>query len=1026
MLQQFYEDVLPRHGHLCLLTLPSARHYWTSSIPELVALTSQIGKGEDVYFATAGFKTKDRHAFNADGMRCLRVDLDAGPEKLAKHGPEKVYADQRAALGGLVAFAAETGLAPTWIISSGVGLHVYWSLNTDVESREWQPLADALKELCRLKGLKADPTITADASRVLRPIGTVHVKSGGTVTVIKHTGRRWTSAELRAALARHVEVAPPGQRRYQAGGNPFAGMREVHGDTSINADVMPAYEPSDANLIAEQCPTIGHIRKTGGQVQEPLWRAALGVAKFTVQADDAAHAWSEGDARYDEDETQRKYEAWVVGPPSCKHIAEHSTLCGKCPHFGKITTPVELGRVAPAPPVQPVPVAAPQPAPPVEPWREYLPEQHAIKPVNGALALVAFVPEKDEHGKTVLDYNEASGTSVARYEQHTITGEPFWVTGWGVAENDLDESLFEITVLHSKNKTTPQAYTLPQKCSANVSELLGALANKGIHTKENKLMFNYVKDSIEKVKSINERPRVTDRMGVRYLSDGTLIAVHGNHIIYPNRTVRTALVASGLDNIANEFDLKLEAAPSGEFDASVWTGIEAKARRYLDFLGKCMPHPKMQLAVALGVSSPLLAFVSDTGYHANSKGTLPASGLTVSLFSRSSARGKTTAAQIAMLAFGNPSALTTGGSASASTDNARTTRMSMHGTMPMLVDEVGQADPKKAADLIEMVANGAARSRGNKDGGLNPTVPWSLITLMTTNVSARMMVNLDGAATDAIQARLLEIDTDDVPDYTPEQSAAFREEWGGVSESCHGALGAILHRELVALPAEARKKLESDCLARARTYLQAEQSGRFVYRALAAMLMQTVLLKRAGFALPFAMQPMLDAFKDAYDVGVNFVKNNTLPADACELLSIFVHENLRNTLVTDIAGGNHHVHPVMRNQRLPDTVNIRYCVEDQLMIVTLDSYRRWCQQKGLDLLTQIKQLAAAGVLNRTSRGPGIAQWTVKRAMCSGIAQAQAPVMAFAVFTNKLQEQTGEELDVPVEAPAPSNVVPFTR
>lgn len=104
-------------------------------------------------------------------------------EKLAKHGPEKVYADREAALEDLRRFTRKSGLRPSIIISSGEGLHVYYVLDEAISVVEWKPRAQRLQELCEKHGLKVDAPITTDAARVLRAPGTTH-KNGNRVRVI--------------------------------------------------------------------------------------------------------------------------------------------------------------------------------------------------------------------------------------------------------------------------------------------------------------------------------------------------------------------------------------------------------------------------------------------------------------------------------------------------------------------------------------------------------------------------------------------------------------------------------------------------------------------------------------------------------------------------------------------------------------------------------------------------------------------------------------------------------------------------
>lgn len=52
------------------------------------------------------------------------------------------------------------------VLSSGMGLHAYWPLSASVTRDEWRYVAEKLKQA--VVGWKTDPTITADAARVLR------------------------------------------------------------------------------------------------------------------------------------------------------------------------------------------------------------------------------------------------------------------------------------------------------------------------------------------------------------------------------------------------------------------------------------------------------------------------------------------------------------------------------------------------------------------------------------------------------------------------------------------------------------------------------------------------------------------------------------------------------------------------------------------------------------------------------------------------------------------------------------------
>jgi hypothetical protein len=89
------------------------------------------------------------------------------------------------------------------------------------------------------------------------------------------------------------------------------------------------------------------MRATRGKVEEPLWRASLGVLCRTVQGDAICHEWSEGDPRYSESETQGKIDrlrANATGATLCATLSAHRPeACKACPHQGKIKSPISLG-----------------------------------------------------------------------------------------------------------------------------------------------------------------------------------------------------------------------------------------------------------------------------------------------------------------------------------------------------------------------------------------------------------------------------------------------------------------------------------------------------------------------------------------------------------------------------------------------------------------------------------------------------------------------------------------------------------
>ena len=172
------------HVHMIAEKLPPEvspkerfRHFPVLTVREAVARAFEISaRGHDAYFACAAFKsfhpTKNkgnRTGENAVGAQCFWLDLDCGPEKS--------YANKSAAALELRGFCKSAGLPkPSFIVDSGNGLHCYWHFAEFIEKDRWLSLAKSLKGLTVTRGLKPDPSRTADIASVLRVPGTMNWK----------------------------------------------------------------------------------------------------------------------------------------------------------------------------------------------------------------------------------------------------------------------------------------------------------------------------------------------------------------------------------------------------------------------------------------------------------------------------------------------------------------------------------------------------------------------------------------------------------------------------------------------------------------------------------------------------------------------------------------------------------------------------------------------------------------------------------------------------------------------------------
>jgi hypothetical protein len=165
----FCKSVLPSSGRYRIQYRPHGestpnKTRWTTSLSEAANVVGELnaGKEADVYLSMASFQASGRG--DKESLlykRGFYIDLDCGLGKS--------YPDKKAAGEALGRFCLESGIPyPAVLVDSGNGLHAHWPADRDLEISEWQRAADNLKRACQRYELQADPSVTADAARILR------------------------------------------------------------------------------------------------------------------------------------------------------------------------------------------------------------------------------------------------------------------------------------------------------------------------------------------------------------------------------------------------------------------------------------------------------------------------------------------------------------------------------------------------------------------------------------------------------------------------------------------------------------------------------------------------------------------------------------------------------------------------------------------------------------------------------------------------------------------------------------------
>lgn len=313
---EFFDLFWTAEGQRCIGRKTKVmQHYYFSTNEEANAFV-ELNKEKDgeLYFSPTVYSKAERNQANAKCIQAFWLDIDCGEGK--------DYTTQQEGLDAVARFLKATGFPTPYIVNSGHGLHVYWVLQTPIAPNVWTGYAKALKQLCLLEGLRADPARTADCASLLRPVGTYN-----------HKGQETTSVYFIV----QSKPVPLGS---------FSRLEAVTKDSSndkITAGLDDSYPSSNIEGILKGCPLIADIAKKRGAVEEPLWRGMLSVVSRCIGGQALIHEMSKGDARYNAAETEKKA-AGTKGPYTCDEFANHAPdICKECPFRGKITSPIVLG-----------------------------------------------------------------------------------------------------------------------------------------------------------------------------------------------------------------------------------------------------------------------------------------------------------------------------------------------------------------------------------------------------------------------------------------------------------------------------------------------------------------------------------------------------------------------------------------------------------------------------------------------------------------------------------------------------------
>lgn len=685
---EFLAVVLPSSGHglYCACELTDKKdHIFVEDTAEFYPqVDTWVENKCNVYFALATFDekvaqikgNKDRRtAPNSRFIKALFLDLDG-------------YESKKAAAQALNQFMAKTGLdllGTPWIVSSGGGLHCYWPLEETIEVAVWKPVAENFKRLCAQEELRIDNTVTADSARVLRIPETFNFKAkydAPRQVRILTEGDTFDFETIAEHIRSQLKTIPPVTT---------SNVIELPGKrpTAPSSTSVKLFENSVTKFrtIVEKtkagtgCGQLAHyIENAKEDGMEPLWRGMLSIAQKCEESEKAV-VWLSQMHPYDEDRMHTKLRE-IKGPYPCtKFDSENPGICNECPHWGKITNPLALGR------------------------------QYAVETVEKEVEV-----QIDKEIRKMLRPEPPRGYAYGQNSGVFMEKEDEDADGNKIKRQVmlLPYDLFPVDILNQNGEHTvhmlalrkegAQTITFPQKCAVSKEETLKHLATQNIIASfgsgNDKNLFDFIRACVEKLSMEKAPVKVPSSCG--WQADDSF--VFAGKIYFKGGSVEVPM--PGLENIV------MHSQPKGSLDA--W-------RQFFNMLmrKKMWDHVTV---VMMSLASPLMRF---TGFY----------GLTVHLGSTESGTGKTLALEAAASVWGHPVHYRTGKGTS---PVAMQQRMGLLNSLPLITDEITAKNRKDFEWFPEfLLDNTEGRGKERMESGSNKErlnlSTWANMSLLSSN-----------------------------------------------------------------------------------------------------------------------------------------------------------------------------------------------------------------------------------------------------------------------------------------------------
>ena len=905
--KEFLDLVWSDQGYYCVVSKDQQDNVtpiFLNTVDDAIAKVNVLLKNKlDVYYTCSTWiENTDRKAKNAREQKIFWLDIDCGFD--AKKRRYKDYKTKEDAMVALRKFTDATKLPAPMVVDSGNGLHCYWPFVDPVAPAVWKPIAQGLKFLCVKHGFKSDSVCTSDISRILRVPGTKNfkdVKNPKSVTVLQSCSPFLfddLAAVIPAEIITHANKPkrPMDEATKAILGNHSSRFRKIMERCKVN----------------DGCNQLEHIAIKQNEIEEPLWRAGLSIAVHCEDRDIAIHKISRGHVDYDYELTEKKADS-IPGPHSCKQFEmQRPEGCKNCPHKGKITTPIQLGRV----------VAKARGADNViEAHSEALDQKVTFKipdypypyfrGKNGGI--YKTMPDDDDDGVKIYDYDFYL---VERLHDPTL-GECSWFK-LHLPKDGVREFIARTSDLLTRDRARQ------------------ILVDYGVivHGKQMELMIDYIVNSVQTQQRTNEASLMYKQYGWNPGSIETK-----NKILIGNREisafgVKYVPVADELNEINPTLQKK------GDYEE--WKkGVSIYER------------PGMELR-AFGFFCAFGSLLMPFFEHREKSAI-------INLYNPETGQGKTSILQAMTSVYGNPDLNSKLVQVWGDTENSIIHRMGYMNNLPAAVDEMTDITPRELHKFLKFISTGRGRNRlgnGVNKERANDTV-FNLICVVSSNTDFRQVMFSDRAKASGEMARFIQLPIE--LDETISKSEA--DEYFSKFFDNYGHAGEVYAQYLIANLDQVKKQLKIT-QQKIDKELNIKGQDRKFSATLAAVFLGAVIAKKLGIH-SINIDPVYKAI--AKELSISKASLQEADFDAVQTLGDFINTAKNSTLVinskVDSRGGLAEA-PMLRPNH---DLKVRVEPDTNTIYIPASIMREYVNSKKIDYSDFIKGLKSNGVLKESSK-----------------------------------------------------------